>query len=234
VDIALDLSQQIAAGRCGPGAFGALHRLAAFARYEAGECVYRSNDPPEYWYRVVHGAARTISLSTDGRRHIVDFLLPGDFFGFGLAHARQFCVEVIHPATLIAHYPRSDSEELADSNPEIGRCIRELAFDSIARLQRRMVILGRFRALEKVSAFLLEMAERNRPVDDFVVSLPMSRYDIADYLGLAVETVSRALTELRDREVIAFRSVRQVRLCNRRALDELADRLSANATRWLL
>jgi hypothetical protein len=73
-----------------------------------------------------------------------------------------------------------------------------------------MVILGRIRAVEKVSAFLLEMADRNRLMCSSTVKLPMSRYDIADYLGLAVETVSRALTELRDRQVIAFEGARRV------------------------
>jgi CRP-like cAMP-binding protein len=196
------------------------------AHYGAGESVYRSNDPIEHWYRVVRGAARKSAVGADGRRHIVDFLLPGDFFGFGRSTARHFCVEVIHPATLIARYPRSDAERLADFNPQIGRCIREIAFDSIARLQRQTVILGRCGPLEKVSAFLLEMADRTRALQGCLVSLPMSRYDIADYLGLAVETVSRAFTELRDRQVIVFRSVRQIRLCNRNALEELADRLA--------
>jgi CRP/FNR family transcriptional regulator, nitrogen fixation regulation protein len=203
-----------------------LESLAVLSRYAAGESVYRRNDPTEYWYRVIRGAARKSALSADGRRHIVDFILPGDFFGFALAQAPRFCVEAIFPATLIARYPRLEAERLADSNPQIGRRIRELAFDSIARMERRMVILGRFRALEKVSAFLLEMADRNPLLPGSTVSLPMSRYDIADYLGLAVETVSRALTELRDRHVILFRGVRQVRLCDRAALEGLAERLS--------
>jgi CRP-like cAMP-binding protein len=203
-----------------------LESLAIPAHYEAGESVYPCNDPVEYWYRVVRGAARKSALSTDGRRHIVDFFLPGDFFGFGLSCARHFCVEAICPATVIARYPRADAERLADSNPLVARCIRELACNSIARLQRRMVILGRIRAVEKVSAFLLEMADRNGLMCSSTVKLPMSRYDIADYLGLAVETVSRALTELRDRQVIAFGGVRQVRLCDRRTLEELADRVS--------
>jgi CRP-like cAMP-binding protein len=170
-------------------------------------------------------------LSGDGRRHIVDFILPGDLFGLGSCGARNFCVEALVPGTLIARYPCTGAERLADSDPQIARNIRELAFESIGRLQRRMVILGRTSALERVSAFLLEMADRSQIGPTNAVSLPMSRYDIADYLGLAVETVSRALTELRRRQAIFFRSVRQVRICDRAALQELAERTPELATR---
>jgi CRP-like cAMP-binding protein len=135
-------------------------------------------------------------------------------------------VEAIFPGSLIARYPRASVERLADSDPLIAHSVRELAFETIARLQGRLVILSRSKALEKVSSFLLEMADRSRIGPSHPVFLPMSRYDIADYLGLAVETVSRALTELRQRQAIAFRSVRQVRICDRAALEELVEKLA--------
>jgi CRP/FNR family transcriptional regulator, nitrogen fixation regulation protein len=206
----------------------AMESLAIPALYENGEAVYRRHDPVEYWYRIVGGAARKSAFTADGDRHIVDFLLPGDLFGFGARGVRPFCVEAIVPRTLIARYPRRDVEELADSDPLIARGIRESAFDSIARLQRRMLILSRTSALERVAAFLLEMADRGHGAPSHVVFLPMSRYDIADYLGMAVETVSRALTELRTRRAIALHGVRRVLICDRPALEELVDRL----TRW--
>jgi CRP/FNR family nitrogen fixation transcriptional regulator len=209
----------------------ALERLAVVARYEAGESVYRCNDPIEHWYRVVQGAARQSALSGDGRRHVLDFMLPGDFFGFGLSPRRQFCVEALFPGTLIARYPRMGVERLVDYDPLIARNIRELAFEAIVRLQARMVILSRPKALERVSAFLLEMADRAPLSPNGAVFLPMSRYDIADYLGLAVETVSRALTELRQRRVIAFRSVRQLRICDQAALEGLVEKLAEPAIR---
>ena len=215
----------------GNRSLAALERLAVVARYEAGESVYRCNDPIEHWYRIVRGAARKSALSGDGRRHIVDFMLPGDFFGFGLALRRRFCVEALFPGTLIARYPRTGVERLVDCDPLLARNIRELAFEAIVRLQARMVILSRSKALERVSAFLLEMADRSRISPNHAVLLPMSRYDIADYLGLAVETVSRALTELRRRHVVAFRSVRQVRICDRAALEGLAEKLAEPAIR---
>jgi CRP/FNR family transcriptional regulator, nitrogen fixation regulation protein len=227
VDIPTSASIHVSArGARSDRSLGALEHLAVVARYEAGESVYRCNDPVEHWYRVVRGAARKSALSGDGRRHIVDFMLPGDFFGFGLSRPRHFCVEAIFPGSLIARYPRASVERLADCDPPVAHDIRELAFETIARLQGRMVILSRSKALERVSSFLLEMADRSRIGSNYPVFLPMSRYDIADYLGLAVETVSRALTELRQRQVIAFRSVRQVRICDRAALEELVEKLA--------
>jgi CRP-like cAMP-binding protein len=216
----------------------ALDRLAMTARYETGETVYRCNDPVEYWYRIVAGSARKSAVTADGYRHIVGFLLPGDLFGFGARGVRPFCVEAIVPATLIVRYPRRSAEQLADSNPQIARAIREAAFDSIARLQRRVVILARTSALERVGAFLLEMEDRGHSVSPHTVFLPMSRYDIADYLGMAVETVSRALTELRARRAIILRGVRRVQICDRTALEDLADRRgefgdsAPRETRW--
>jgi CRP/FNR family transcriptional regulator, nitrogen fixation regulation protein len=210
----------------GDRALGDLERLAILARYGIGESIYRFNDAIEHWFRIVSGAARKSTLTGDGRRHIVDFILPGDLFGFDAAEGRQFGVEAIAPGTLIARYPRRGAEWLADSDPQIARLVREAAFESIARLQRRMVTLGRTSALEKVSAFLLEMADRHHTAATHTVLLPMSRYDIADYLAMAVETVSRALPELRARHTIALGAARQVRICNRAALEEVADRLT--------
>jgi len=213
--------QKLAVGLHRDKSPAALERIAVLSRHEVGETIYRFNDPAEHWYRVLVGAARQSALTGDGRRHIVDFILPGDLFGLSVWRARQFCVETIVPGTLIARYPRCDAESVADSNPQVARAIREIAFESIARLQRRMVILGRTSALEKVSAFLLEMADRCEPAPPCSLSLPMSRYDIADYLGMAVETVSRTLTELRACRLIAFGGVRRVRICNRGALEEV-------------
>jgi CRP/FNR family nitrogen fixation transcriptional regulator len=207
------------------GPLAALERLATLTSYGPGESICRCNDSTEYWYRISGGAARASALSGDGRRHIVDFMFPGDLFGFGVFAGRQLCVEAITADTLVARYPRHSAESLADRDPQIARAIREVAFDSIARLQRRMVMLGRNSALEKVSAFLLEMSDRSKAPGPHVVCLPMSRYDIADYLAMAVETVSRTLTELHSRHAIAFRSVRRINICDRPALEEFAGSL---------
>lgn len=203
------------------GELGALERLATQVRCKVGEAVYHCSEATHYWYRIVLGAARKSAVTADGCRHIVEFLLPGDFFGFGPGDTEYFSVETISPGTVVARYPRHEAERLTESDPQVGRHIREVAFASINRLQTRMVILGRTSALEKVSAFLLEMADRARPGPVHSVVLPMSRYDIADYLAVAVETVSRALTELRGRGVISLGRVRTVSICDRAALERI-------------
>jgi CRP-like cAMP-binding protein len=200
---------------------GTLESLATQIRCKVGETVYHCAEATHYWYRIVVGAARKTALTADGSRHIVDFLLPGDFFGFGSGNTHHFSVETIAAGTIVARYPRRDAERLSESDPEVSRHIREVAFASIDRLQTRMVILGRTSALEKVSAFLLEMADRSHTGPPNSVVLPMSRYDIADYLAIAVETVSRTLTELRGRGVICLGGVRRVRICDRAALESI-------------
>jgi CRP-like cAMP-binding protein len=160
-------------------------------------------------------------LSGDGRRHIVDFLLPGDFFGFCPTSGHHFCVEATVAGTLVARYPRRGVERLAESDPQVSRHIRQATFESIARLQRFTLILAGSSALEKVGAFLLEMANRTGVEETRWVCLPMSRSDIADYLAMAVETVSRTLTELRARHAIAYRNARRVQICDREVLERV-------------
>lgn len=196
-----------------------LQQLAVVARYDTDQSIHRYNDPAQHWFRIVAGAARKIALSGDGRRHIVDFLLPGDFFGFCASSQHHFCVETLVAGSLIARFPRRSAERLADSDPQVARHIRQAAFESIARLQRRTLILAGSSAVEKVGAFLLEMANRTGVEQTRWVRLPMSRSDIADYLVMAVETVSRTLTDLRARRAIAYRDARRVQICDREVLE---------------
>lgn len=220
----VELSQS-SGGACGRIPLGAvgdpspLAQLATVVRCDAGDVIYDRQDQTQYWYRIVFGAARKCSIMTDGRRQILDFLVPGDLFGFGARGIHHFSSEVITPGTTIARYPRRGTEELAARDLQVAHWLRERAFQSITRLQARTLILGRTSALARVSAFLLEWADRSDEPAGGAISLPMSRYDIADYLGLAVETVSRALTVLRTRQVITFRSTRRLSIDDRRALE---------------
>jgi CRP/FNR family transcriptional regulator, nitrogen fixation regulation protein len=211
----------------------ALAGFAVLARYTSGQSIYRCTDKIEHWYQLVSGAARKSSLSSDGRRHIVDFVMPNDLFGLAAAGVRRFCVEALVPGTLIARFPRGVAERLADYDPEVAHYIRNATFKSIVHLQQRLVILGRTSALEKVSSFLLEIADRGADLPMQTVLLPMSRYDIADYIGVAVETVSRMLTELRRSRVIEFPSARRVRIGDRGVLEELANGLGGRAAHLL-
>jgi CRP-like cAMP-binding protein len=193
--------------------------LGTFHRYDADEMVYCQGGAADYWYRIVDGAARQCTQISDGRRQIMDFLLPGDLFGFD-ARARHECsVECVASNTTVARYQRQRMESLMESDPPLARRVREIAFGSIDRLQSRMILLGRSHALERVCGFLLELAHRVQVEAEGTVALPMSRYDIADYLAIAVETVSRSLTTLKSERVIIFFDARHFRIIDRRALE---------------
>jgi CRP/FNR family nitrogen fixation transcriptional regulator len=182
----------------------AMEALAAVTRYGRGERIYTRDDPVDHWYRIVSGMARKSALASDGRRRIIDFLLPSDSFGFSPQNERNFDVECVTSETAVARYPRGPLESLAETDPEVGRQLRHMACDSISRLQARILILGRVTAIEKVCAFLVDMADRSSCGIDVALVLQMSRYDIADYLALSVETVSRAITHLQNNGTITL------------------------------
>jgi CRP/FNR family transcriptional regulator, nitrogen fixation regulation protein len=208
-----------ALGAVGPPA--SLEVLATVRRYERGQAIYGQDDSAEFWYRVVSGLLRRFSIRPSGRRQIVDFLQAGDFFGFaGGDELHGFCVEAVGIGTVVASYPRGRAEALADSDPRVGRFIRQMTLSAINRLQGQIRILGRTRAPEKVGSFLLDMTTRFAGVDGARLLLPMSRYDIADYLSLSVETVSRAMTDLQDRGAIMLAGTRQVTIVLHDVLDD--------------
>jgi CRP-like cAMP-binding protein len=200
---------------------GAWEELAKISRCERGDIVYHQDDSADYWYQLIVGAARNSSVLADGRRHIVSFLFPGELFGFSSCASHRFSVEIISSHAVIARYSRRIAEKLAESNPEVSRLVRQAAVESITRLQSRMVVLlGRSGAVEKVAAFLIEMKER--AAGNGIVELPMSRYDIADYLSISVETVSRSLTALRSKGLIALIGKRRIKIVDTAALTAVA------------
>ena len=196
-----------------------MESLGTLRTYDVDEAVYCQDEVAAFWYLLVGGAARKCTQMADGRRQIMDFLLPGDMFGFDAGARRETSVECVAPNTKVARYQRPQMESLMEADAQTARRVREIAFDSIDRLQSRMILLGRSRALERVCGFLLDMAHRAQIESEGTVALPMSRYDIADYLAIAVETVSRSLTTLRSERVITFFDTRHFRIVNRGALE---------------
>ena len=196
----------------------AMASLAVTSSWRRGEEVYRQDDLAEHWYRVLSGMVRKCAMQPDGRRQIVDFFVPGDFFGLCAGNRHYFCAESVTNGTVIARYPRRQLETLADSDRRVARCIRELTLEAIARLQARMLVLGRMTAAEKVGLFLIEMAERSQNDNVDYIVLPMSRSDIADYLALSVETVCRALTDLKQSGTIRLAGSHHVMIVDHVAL----------------
>jgi CRP/FNR family nitrogen fixation transcriptional regulator len=200
--------------------FEPLIPLASIFRCSRGQQICRQGEPADRWFWIVMGTARRTVIRSDGRRQIVDLLLPGDCFGFTNGPEYDDSVEAVARETYVAGCVRRDAEAMAESNPQLAREIRRATFEVLWRLQSQLVIVGRVTALEKVGAFLLEMSARlSRRRSDDRILLPISRYDIADYLGLSVETVSRSLTHFKQRGVIKLFGPRSVKILDRAVLE---------------
>ena len=201
------------------GPLAQIESFGTLREYAADDTIYRQHETADHWYLIVNGAARKCTQISDGRRQIMDFLLPGDLFGFETADRRKCSVECVAADTAVVRYQRQRMEALMETDPRLARRVRDIAFGSLDRLQSRMILLGCSGALERVCGFLSEMAHRAQQGIEGTVTLPMSRYDIADYLAIAVETVSRSLTTLRSERVITFFDARHFRVVNRQALE---------------
>lgn len=179
--------------------------------YAADEPVYVEGDQAYSVYAVISGAVRTIRYSLEGRRQIGAFYYPGDLFGLEPGEDHRFSAEALCP-TEVAAIPRGAA--LPDEN-----ALTQAALAELARAQDHLAMLGRRTACEKMASFLLETAVRARSND---ASLPMSRQDMADYLGLAMETVSRVLGQFQNDGLVAFPTCRDFRILKTPALERLA------------
>ena len=200
------------------GLLGSLSGVASFARRGRDQPIAKPGAAGECWHQIVRGAARQCAFQVDGQRQIIDFILAGDVFVPATAH-EEFAVEAITDDTIVASFPRQAIEQLAASAAGLEGEFRNLTLAGAHRLHRQILILGRASAVGKVGAFLLDMADRLSIDECCQFDLPMSRYDIADYLVMSVETVSRSLTALRCRGTIAVSGRRGIRIVNRAALD---------------
>ena len=182
------------------------------------EELFCEGDRAAFFYKVVSGAIRTSKLLSDGRRQIDAFHLPGDIFGIEAGEEHRFSAEALGEATVVA-YRRCSLETLAGSDPAFARQLMAAMMRSLERAQDHMLLLGRKSAVEKIATFLLDLSER---LAEDQVDLPMSRTDIADHLGLTIETVSRTLTQLEREHVIELpRHRRSIVLTNKAALRRL-------------
>ena len=176
--------------------------------------VYGDGELAEYFYMVVSGAVRTYKVLADGRRQICAFHLRGDFFGLESNDKHAFSAETIVNSK-IRLIKRTTLMARAENNKEISRRLWMMTGDELKRVQAHVLLLIKT-AKERVAEFLLEMARRGSA--DEAIDLPMSRQDIADYLGLTIETVSRTLTDLERNGTIFLPNSRRVVLRNRDAL----------------
>jgi CRP/FNR family transcriptional regulator, nitrogen fixation regulation protein len=169
--------------------------------YKRGTEIYGEKEPAEHVYQVKTGAVRSYKLLTDGRRQIGAFHLVGDIFGLENGSVHRFTAEAVVKTT-VRLIKRQSLEAVAESDAVVTRNLLSLTTSKLEHAENHMLLLGRKTSLERVAAFLIEMDARLTATG--VVALPMSRRDIADYLGLTLETVSRALSRLQREGVLAF------------------------------
>jgi len=180
------------------------------------EEIISQGDAAEYCYEVVSGCVRTVRLLEDGRRQVGEFLLAGDIFGWDTTDEYEFGAEAVTGVTL-RRVRLSAIEDRASRDLGFAQRLRAFSTAQVRLARGRLVLLGRKTASERVASFLLEMADRLRVCGAPVMELPMNRGDIADYLGLTIETVCRELTDLRHQGTIGVERAR-ITILDRRAL----------------
>jgi CRP/FNR family transcriptional regulator, nitrogen fixation regulation protein len=196
---------------------GTIELMGALVPFARNSEIYGENEPADYLYKVVSGTVRTYKVLVDGRRQIGGFYLPGDMFGLETGDEHTFSAEAITDCKVIV-IKRSSLVALATRDNDVTRRMWELTARELQRTQDHILVLIKS-AQERVAGFLLEMSDRAS--DGGAVELPMSRQDIADYLGLTIETVSRTLTQLEKSATIELPTSRRIVLRNRSALTRL-------------
>jgi CRP/FNR family nitrogen fixation transcriptional regulator len=188
--------------------------------YKKGTEIYGEKEPADYVYQVKTGAARSYKLLSDGRRQIGAFHLVGDIFGLENSSEHRFTAEAIVDTT-VRLIKRRSLELVAESDAMVARNLLSMTTNNLQHAEDHMLLLGRKTSLERVAAFLIEMDRRLTAAG--VLALPMSRRDIADYLGLTLETVSRALSRLHELGILGFiaNNQRQIVLLDRQQLASL-------------
>jgi CRP/FNR family nitrogen fixation transcriptional regulator len=196
---------------------GPLGLIGAPMRFARNTEIYGEDEPAEYLYQVISGAVRTYRMLDDGRRQIGGFYLPGDIFGVEAGDTHLSSAEAICDVQILV-VKRSAVMARAEHEKDLAKQLWTLTVRELQRVQEHSLVLIKS-AEERVAGFLIEMAGRSS--NGAAIELPMSRQDIADYLGLTIETVSRTFTQLVQSGTIALETSRRILFRNRAALSRL-------------
>jgi CRP/FNR family transcriptional regulator, anaerobic regulatory protein len=202
-----------------------LRQLGTMQRLQAGQPAFHEGDPAKRVFMLTAGALKIYTLLADGRRQVTGFMFPGDFLGVTVDDEYAFTVEALRP-TELWWFSREAFDRFIEAHPMMERELYRMAAHELAAAQHQMVLLGRKTAAERVASFflnLLQRAERVSGKAETRFSLPMSRLDIADYLGLTKETISRMLALLRNRKLIRLTTQDEIEVLDRRGLMDMAD-----------
>jgi CRP/FNR family transcriptional regulator len=180
-----------------------LNEAADHITFSPGEVLLREGDAATHLFNITAGDVRVHKLLADGRRQIVGFLSPGDFLGLATGDRYAFSAEALGPGTA-CRFRKADYRKILREMPELEHALLDRAAHELKAAHDQMLLLGRKTAMERLASFLFSLSERAMRAggDGRLVDLPMTRAEIADYLGLTTETVSRVTTRLKTRGVI--------------------------------
>jgi CRP-like cAMP-binding protein len=182
-----------------------------------GQEIFAEGSDADNCYRLIDGSVRLVKLMMDGRRQVCEFLKPEDLLGFETDDEHYFAAQAVSDCTLV-RYPRRVVESLLADEKAFARHVRKVTAQGLQGAYQRMVLLCHKSAQERIAWFLLDMADRNEP-DGTDVHLPMTRTDIANYLGMATETVSRVLGQFKASGMIEQKRLSRIQLIDRDALE---------------
>lgn len=203
-----------------PDALDLLEQFGTTVMVERDREIYGQGEPAHYCWRVLCGCVRMVTLMEDGRRQVGEFLFAGDIFGLDDLAIHEFAAEAVTDVKL-RRYPRRMVEAVAESHVALAHRLHTLTLNNLRAAHEHMTLLGRKTAAEKLASFVLEMDRRSPTPRPATLALPMSRSDIADHLGLTVETVCRVLAQLKREGVLGITRA-GVELHDRRSLCALA------------
>ncbi len=191
---------------CGALADDELHALAAIMQSRdlaPNQPVFDEAEQSDYLFNITSGVVKLFKLLPDGRRQITGFLGASDFLGLAVGDSYAYSAETV-TRTTVCRFQRRHMDDLLERFPHLQRRLFSMASTELAAAQDQILLLGRKTAQEKLCSFLLLLSKRaaRRGHPETPVYMPMSRSDIADYLGLTTETVSRNLTKLKTRGII--------------------------------
>jgi CRP/FNR family transcriptional regulator len=190
-----------------------------------GQALFHEGDPATRVFTLTKGSLKLYKLLADGRRQVTGFLHPGDFLGISVDDEHAFSAEALEPSQL-CWFPRARFDDFVEDQPRMERELYRMAAHELAAAQQQFVLLGRKTASERLASFLLLLADRTSAADgkkSLVVRLPMSRSDIADYLGLTKETVSRVISALKRDRIIRLESLEMICILDRGGLEQLSE-----------
>lgn len=183
-----------------------------------GQVLFHEGDPVTRVFTLTRGTLKLYNLLADGRRHLAGFVYPGAFLGISMDEEHAFSAEAIEDAQL-CWFTKNRFDGFVDTHSPMERELYRMAAHELAAAHQQMVLLGRKTATERLATFLVSVAGRGT---DGLVRLPMSRSDIADYLGLTKETVSRVLSAFRRDRLIRLRAIGEIEILEREGLEDVA------------